>query len=122
MAKGKNYSKDFKLTIVELKNHGKSYEELTSEYGIDKSTIAKWVNEYKSEVSSDNKIAKFDLKELDESTIALLSKEELATLLLEYKKEISLIKREINTKDKEINNVKEEAEILKKAIAIFTKK
>ncbi len=63
-----------------------------------------------------------DLKELDESTIALLNKEELAKLLLEYKKEISLIKKEIINKDKEINNVKEEADILKKAIAIFTRK
>ncbi len=40
MAKGKNYSKDFKLTIVELKKHGKSYEELASEYGVSKSAIA----------------------------------------------------------------------------------
>lgn len=51
-----------------------------------------------------------------------MTKEELTKLLMEYKKENSLIKKEISTKEKEIINIKEEAEILKKAIAIFTKK
>src|SRR5690606_30577264 len=115
-------SKDLKLTIVELKKHGKTYDELSREYGVSRSAIAKWVNEFSSEINNGVKTSSFDLKELDESTIDLMTKEELTKLLMEYKKENSLIKKEISTKEKEIINIKEEAEILKKAIAIFTKK
>src|SRR5690554_5487586 len=99
MAKGKSYSKDFKITIVELKKHGKTYDELISEYGISRSTIAKWVNEFSSEVSNGVKSSSIDLKELDESTLALMTKEELTKLLMEYKKENSLIKREVTIKE-----------------------
>lgn len=44
MTKGKKrYTKEFKDTIVERYNTGKSLGELSSEYGISKSTIADWV-------------------------------------------------------------------------------
>lgn len=40
MARGqKQYTEEFKKTIVELYNSGKSLAELSSEYGISKSTI-----------------------------------------------------------------------------------
>ena len=44
MAKGtKWYTEEFKNTIVELYNSGKNLTELSSEYGLAKSTIAGWV-------------------------------------------------------------------------------
>jgi len=48
MAKGqKNYTEEFKKTIAELYNSGKSLAELSSEYGISKSTITGWVKKVK---------------------------------------------------------------------------
>lgn len=48
MTKGKKrYTKEFKDTVVELYNTGKSLGELSSEYGISKSTIAGWVKKAK---------------------------------------------------------------------------
>ena len=44
MAKGtKWYTEEFKNTVVELYNSGKNLTELSSEYGIAKSTITGWV-------------------------------------------------------------------------------
>lgn len=44
MAKGtKWYTEEFKNTVVELYNTGKNLTELSSEYGIAKSTITGWV-------------------------------------------------------------------------------
>ncbi|MBU5438755.1 transposase [Tissierella sp. MSJ-40] len=44
MPKGnKRYTEEFKNTIVELHNAGKTLGELSSEYGLSKSTIAGWI-------------------------------------------------------------------------------
>lgn len=48
MARGQNqYTEEFKKTIVELYTSGKSLAELSSEYGISKSTITGWVKKVK---------------------------------------------------------------------------
>ncbi len=48
MAKGqKYYTEEFRKTIVELYNSGKSLAELSSEYGISKSTINGWIKKAK---------------------------------------------------------------------------
>ena len=48
MARGQNqYTKEFKNTIVELYNSGKSLSELSSEYALSKSTITGWINKNK---------------------------------------------------------------------------
>lgn len=48
MARGqKHYTEEFKKTIVELYNSGKSLAELSSEYGISKSTITGWLKKVK---------------------------------------------------------------------------
>ncbi|AIS52275.1 hypothetical protein TKV_c11010 [Thermoanaerobacter kivui] len=39
----RKYNDEFKNTIVELYNYGKSLAELSSEYGISKSTISGWL-------------------------------------------------------------------------------
>ena len=44
MARGqKQYTEEFKNTIVELYNSGKSLSELSSEYSLSKSTITGWI-------------------------------------------------------------------------------
>jgi transposase len=48
MARGqKQYTEEFKKTIVELYNSGKNLTELSSEYGISKSTIIGWLKKAK---------------------------------------------------------------------------
>ena len=48
MARGqKQYTEEFKNTIVELYNAGKSLAELSSEYALSKSTITGWIKKNK---------------------------------------------------------------------------
>jgi transposase len=48
MAKGqKRYTKEYKDTIIELYNTGKNLTDLSSEYGISKSTISGWLKKEK---------------------------------------------------------------------------
>jgi len=48
MARGQNqYTEEFKNTIVELYNAGKSLAELSSEYALSKSTITGWIKKNK---------------------------------------------------------------------------
>ncbi|MDF2883612.1 MAG: transposase family protein [Clostridiaceae bacterium] len=42
-----NYTDEYKSTIVELFNSGKTYSELNSEYGVPKTTIRRWVTKHK---------------------------------------------------------------------------
>jgi transposase len=54
MARGqKQYTEEFKNTIIELYNSGKTLSELSSEYALSKSTITGWINKNKP-VSVDN--------------------------------------------------------------------
>lgn len=88
MGKDKRYTPEYKEMIVDLYKSGMSLAELSSEYGIAKSTIGGWV------------------KELKEIKVG----EEIITL-----KEVMVLK-------KEMARIKEENEILKKAMAIFATK
>jgi transposase len=48
MARGqKQYTEEFKNTIVELYNSGKNLAELSSEYALSKSTISGWIKKNK---------------------------------------------------------------------------
>ena len=42
--KVKSYTQEYKNTIVDLFNSGKTYAEISSEYGVSKTTIRQWVN------------------------------------------------------------------------------
>ena len=86
MGKGRRYDQEYKDMIVELFKSGMSLAELSSEYGIAKSTINGWIK---------------DVKEIkvDENDVMTL-------------KEVKALK-------KEMARIKEENEILKKAMAIF---
>ena len=89
MASGKRYDQEYKNMIVELFKSGMSLAELSSEYGIAKSTINGWVKDVK------------EIK-IDENEVMAL-------------KEVKALK-------KEMARIKEENEILKKAMAIFATK
>ena len=41
--KVRSYTQEYKNTIVELFNSGKTYAEISSEYGVPKTTIRQWV-------------------------------------------------------------------------------
>ena len=86
MGSGKRYDQEYKNMIVDLFKSGMSLAELSSEYGIAKSTINGWVK---------------DVKEIK------VDENEVMTL-----KEVKALK-------KEMARIKEENEILKKAMAIF---
>lgn len=86
MGKGRRYDQEYKDMIVELFKSGMRLAELSSEYGIAKSTINGWVK---------------DVKEIK------VDENEVMTL-----KEVKALK-------KEMARIKEENEILKKAMAIF---
>ena len=86
MGKGRRYDQEYKDMIVELFKSGMSLAELSSEYGIAKSTINGWIK---------------DVKEIK------INENEVMTLT-----EVKKLKREIA-------RIKEENEILKKAMAIF---
>ena len=89
MGKGRRYDQEYKDMIVELFKSGMSLAELSSEYGIAKSTINGWVK---------------DVKEIkvDENEVMIL--------------------KEVKALRKEMARIKEENEILKKAMAIFATK
>ncbi|HHW57322.1 MAG TPA: transposase, partial [Clostridia bacterium] len=88
----RKYNDEFKNTIVELYNHGKSLAELSSEYGISKSTILGWLKKAKpiNPINIDNKGTTITVAEYQ----AMLKK---------------------------MARLEEENEILKKAMAIFAK-
>ena len=86
MGKGRRYDQEYKDMIVELFKSGMSLAELSSEYGIAKSTINGWIK---------------DLKEIK------IDENEVMTL------------KEVKALRKEMARIKEENEILKKAMAIF---
>ena len=86
MGKGRRYDQEYNDMIVELFKSGISLAELSSEYGIAKSTINGWIK---------------DVKEIK------VDENEVMTL-----KEVKALK-------KEMARIKEENEILKKAMAIF---
>lgn len=86
MGKGRRYDQEYKDMIVELFKSGMSLAELSSEYGIAKSTINGWVK---------------DVKEIK------VDENEVMTL------------KEVKALRKEMARIKEENEILKKAMAIF---
>jgi len=66
MARGqKHYTEEFKNTIVELYNSGKSLAELSREYALSKSTINGWISKKKPvSVDKDTTITAEEYKNL----------------------------------------------------------
>ena len=86
--KQKNYSEEFKKTIVDLYQSDQSVKKLSGEYGISEVTIYNWIKAYTPVGEGDERMTP---------------------------KEMAAMK-------KEILRLKQENEILKKAMAIFAKK
>lgn len=84
-----NYDEDFKKTIVNLIESGKSISDIEREYGVNRKNIYNWKNKYAKIVTPGGNIT---------------TNNDLDKLVKENKL------------------LKEENEILKKAVAIFTKK
>ena len=51
----KRYTEEYKSTVIELYNSGKTLAELNNEYGLPKSTILTWVNKAKPIAIDNNK-------------------------------------------------------------------
>lgn len=85
----KQYDEDFKKTIVDLYESGKSIADLSREYGVGHTNIRNWINKYQTITTSTGEITNND---------------------------------EILKLKKELQQVQLENEILKKAVAIFSKK
>jgi len=84
----KKYDEDFKKTIVDLYESGKSISELSREYGVGHTNIRNWINKYQSITTSTGEVTNND---------------------------------EILKLKKELQQVQLENEVLKKAVAIFSK-
>jgi len=52
----KHYTDEFKTTLVELYNSGKSLADISSEYSIAKSTVTVWINKLKPIVVDNGKV------------------------------------------------------------------
>lgn len=85
----KSYDEDFKKTIVNLYESGKSIADLSREYGIGHTNVRNWINKYQT---------------ITTSTGETTNNDEILKL---QKKNLEL---------------EQEVEILKKAVAIFSKK
>lgn len=64
MGKGRRYDQEYKDMIVELFKSGMSLAELSSEYGIAKSTINGWIKDVKEIKINENEV--MTLKEVKE--------------------------------------------------------
>lgn len=71
----RKYNDEFKNTIVELYNSGKSLSELSSEYGISKSTISCWLKKSKPiSVDKDTTITAFEYQAMLKKMVKLEEK------------------------------------------------
>ena len=98
---GKRYTDDFKKMLIEVYNTGKPVKEICGEYGVTHASLNKWVNQ----VQPKEKIAEKPIVNTKKDT----------------NKEIDNDKNEILRLKKENERIAMENEILKKAIAIFSK-
>ena len=89
MARSYNkFDEEYKKTIVELYENGKTVSELEREYGIGHSTITNWINKYQKINTLSGKVT---------------------------------TNNEVDKLKKELKKAQLENEILKKAVAIFSK-
>ena len=85
----KSYDEDFKKTIVNLYESGKSIADLSREYGIGHTNVRNWINKYQTITTSTGETTNND----------------------------EILKLQKKNRELEL-----EVEILKKAVAIFSKK
>ena len=86
------YDNEFKVMIVELLNSGIKTSQVGNDYGLNVSMLSRWRREHMAKSGGFSK-----------------------------KKEVSLEAQELKSLKKELRDVKEERDILKKAVSIFSK-
>jgi transposase len=86
------YDNEFKVMIVELLESGIKPQQVSNDYGLNANMIGRWKKEYKSKFGDFSK-----------------------------KKILSAEAQELKALKKELRDVKEERDILKKAVSIFSK-
>ena len=68
--KSPRYSEEFKKTIVNLHQNGKSYAEIEQEYGVSHSALAKWIKQYSVvKLDDDTLITAEQIKALQKSAL-----------------------------------------------------
>ena len=86
----KSYTQEYKNTIVDLFNSGKTYAEISNEYGVPKTTVRQWINK------TNNKTNNKENNDKANENIA-----------------------DIKAMKKKMAMLEQENEILKKALSIF---
>jgi transposase len=86
------YENEFKVMIVELLNSGIKTSQVSTDYGLNVSMLSRWRREHFAKSGDFSK-----------------------------KKEVSLEAQELKALKKELRDIKEERDILKKAVSIFSK-
>ena len=85
MASGKRYDQEYKNMIVELFKSGMSLAELSSEYGIAKSTINGWVKDVKEIKIDENEVmALKEVKALKKEMARIKEENEILKKLWPY--------------------------------------
>lgn len=70
--KSLRYSEEFKKTIVNLHQNGKSYAEIEQEYGVSHSALAKWIKQYSIvKLDDETLITAEQIKALQKETLSL---------------------------------------------------
>lgn len=71
-SKKTKYSQEFKQTIVNIYQSGKTYEEIHKEYGVSHSTLANWIKTYSEvKIDDDTVLTAKQIKELQKRNAQL---------------------------------------------------
>ena len=93
------YEPEFKMKIVRLHlDEGRTFKSITDEYGLVKSTIAKWCKEYREDCLSDNqhnKKSRTELETMEENSKLRKELEETRKENLFLKKAAAFFAKEI---------------------------
>ena len=88
MGKGKRYDQEYKNMIVDLFKSGMSLADLSSEYGIAKSTINGWIKDVKEIKVDENVVMTLkEVKELKKEMARIKEKNEVLKKLWTYLKQ-----------------------------------
>ena len=83
--KSPRYSEEFKKTIVNLHQNGKSYAEIEQEYGVSHSALAKWIKQYSAvRLDDDTLITAEQIKSLQKRNAQLEEKNLILKKPLRY--------------------------------------
>ena len=78
MGKGRRYDQEYKDMLVDLFKSGISFAELSSEYGIARSTINGWIKDVKEIKVDENKVMKLkEVKELKKEMVRIKEENEI---------------------------------------------